>query len=194
MSASLVALIVIAKLGAAANAYYYVPWLIEGGLGFFIWNIGSSFLVEASENPEALRQYVRTTIRSMIVVLVPSMLVGVVFAPQILQIFGPSYAAHGTTLLRMMLLSLPATGVLVFYSSLSWLDKQVWWLAGLSLASSAAFFAVMFSLMGHFGILSVGIASLASAALQMILFLPGSIRRYRTLSSGGTREDGREAD
>jgi O-antigen/teichoic acid export membrane protein len=194
MSASLVTLIVIAKLGAAANAYYYVPWLIVSGLGFLVWNIGSSFLVEASHKPEALRQYAGTTIRAMTVVLVPSMVVGEVFAPEILKIFGPSYAVHGTTLLRMMLLSLPATSVVVFYSSLSWLDKQVWWLAGLSLASSATLFAVLFSLMGHFGILSVGIASLASSALEVILFLPGSIRRYRMLTGSDIGEDGRAAD
>jgi hypothetical protein len=68
------------------------------------------------------------TIRATINVLAPSLLIGEVFAPEILGVFGATYAQHGTTLLRMLMLSIPATAVTAFYSSFAWLDRRVWWL------------------------------------------------------------------
>jgi hypothetical protein len=46
-------------------------------------------------------------------------------------------------------------------------------------ADVVVFFGVMFSLIGHYGILSIGFGFLVSSALQGIFFLPISIRRYR---------------
>jgi hypothetical protein len=56
--------------------------------------------------------------------------------------------------------------------------------------SAVVFFTVMLSLIGHFGILSIGIASLVSSGLQGIFFLPISIRRYRlTTNTDRPRDD-----
>lgn len=184
LSTGLVVLIVIERLGPVAEAHYYVPAMISsGGVGVLLWNLVTSFLVEASSEPKELRQHANITIRATIIVLIPSISIGVAFAPEFLRIFGASYAATGTTLLRMLLLSLPGTAVEAFYYSLAWLDRRVWFLAGRSLAGNAIYFAVIFTLIGHFGILSVGIASLVWSGLQVIFFLPISIRRYQAIAS-----------
>jgi O-antigen/teichoic acid export membrane protein len=181
---SIVILIVIQRLGPEAEAYYYLPALISsGGVGVLLWNLLTSFLVEASAEPTEIRRHANVTIWAAIVVLVPSISIGVAFAPEILRIFGSSYAAHGTTLLRMLLLSLPGTAVSAFYYSLAWLDRRVWWLAGRDLVSAIVYFAILLALISRFGILSIGIASLASSLLQGIFFLPSSIRRYRMTAS-----------
>lgn len=181
ISTSLVALIVINRLGAVANAHYYLPALIASGPALLLWNLVTSFLVEASSEPEALRHHANVTIRATIVVLAPSLVIGEVFAPQILGVFGAAYAQHGTTLLRMLMLSIPATAVTAFYSAFAWLDRRVWWLAIREVVSSAVYFAVLFSLIGHLGILATGIGSLVSSGLQGAFFLPISIKRYRLI-------------
>src|ERR1035437_2190713 len=181
---SIVALVVFARLGPVAEAHFYLPALISsGGVGVLLWNLVTSFLVEASTDPKELRQHANVTIRAGIIVLIPSISIGVAFAPEFLRIFGASYAATGTTLLRMLLLSLPGTAVSAFYYSLAWLDRRVWFLAGRSLVGNAIYFAVIFTLIGHFGILSVGIASLVWSGLQVIFFLPISIRRCQAIAS-----------
>jgi O-antigen/teichoic acid export membrane protein len=182
-SANIVALIVISRLGAAQEAYYYLPALIaSGGVGILLYNLVTSFLVEASTDPKELREHARTTIRAAIVVLVPSITIGVAFAPFILRIFGPEYAIHGTTLLRMLLLSLPGTAVSAFYYSLAWLDRRVWWLATREFLSAGVYFVILLALIGHFGILAIGIASLVLSLLLTVLFGPISIRRYRAMT------------
>ena len=190
ISTSLVALIVIQRLGPVASAHYYLPALIASGPSLLLWNLVTSFLVEASSEPEALRHHANVTIRATITVLVPSLLIGEVFAPQILGIFGATYATHGATLLRMLMLSIPATAVTAFYSSFAWLDRHVWWLAVRELTASLVYFGMLFALIGHFGILATGIASLISSGLQGAFFLPISIRRYRQI---GKEASGRRA-
>lgn len=179
ISTSLVALIVIQRLGAVANAHYYLPAIIASGPALLLWGLVTSFLVEASAEPHLLRHHANTTIRAAVVVLIPSLLIGEAFAPQVLGVFGATYATHGTTLLRMLMLSLPATAITAFYSSFAWLDRRVFWLAARELASSIVFFAVLFIFIGHLHLLAVGIASLISSGLQGLFFLPVSIRRYR---------------
>jgi O-antigen/teichoic acid export membrane protein len=186
-SSSIVVLIVIQRLGPVVEAYYYLPALISsGGVGVLLWNLVTSFLVEASSSgPGELLKHMHDTIRAAIIVMVPSITIGVAFAPQILRIFGETYAVHGTTLLRLLLLALPGIAVTAFYSSIAWLDKRVWWLAGRELVSAAVYFAILLSLIGRYGILSIGIAGVVTSGLQGILFLPVSIRRYRAIARAG---------
>ena len=187
---SIVTLIVINRLGAVANAHYYVPAQIASGPALLLWSITRSFLVEAANEPHALRHHTNVTIMALTAVLTPTVAIGVIFAPEFLRIFGATYAEHGTTLLRMLLLALPGTVVTEFYSSFAWLDRHVWWMTLRMFVSAVVFFTVMLSLIGHFGILSIGIASLVSSGLQGIFFLPISIKRYRlTTNTDRPRDD-----
>jgi O-antigen/teichoic acid export membrane protein len=181
LSGSVVTLIVIDRLGAVASAHYYLPAQIAGGVAAALWSIDRSFLVEASSEPDALRRHARVALRAGLVVLTASVVLGEILAPEILGVFGRTYAADGTTLLRMFLLSLPGSAITVFYSSFAWIDKRVWILTIREIVSSVVYFAVIFLLIGHFGILAIGIASLVQSGLQGILFLPLIIRRYRRI-------------
>jgi hypothetical protein len=51
------------------------------------------------------------------------------------------------------------------------------------LADAMVFLSTTLLLMGHFGLLAVGIASLVTGALQAVRFLPGAIGRYRKVHS-----------
>jgi len=186
---SIVSLILIERIGAVANAHYYVPQIITTSLALINWSIVRSFLVEAASEPHALRHHSNVALAALSAVLVPSVVIGVIFAPQILDIFGSTYARSGSTLMRMLLLSLPGFAVTIFYSSYAWLDKTVWWMALREFLSLVIFLTVMLLLIGHFGILSVGIASLVSSGLQGAFFLPISIKRYRMTSNSAAPSD-----
>jgi hypothetical protein len=121
--------------------------------------------------------------------------IGVALAPEILRVFGASYAIHGTTLLRMLLLSLPGTAVSFFYSAFAWLDRRVWRLAVRDLVTAVIYFSIVLTLIDHFGILAIGIASLVTSGLQGIFFLPIAIKRYRATAPIAVREtDARGSD
>lgn len=175
---SIVTLIVIQRLGPIANAHYYLPSMIASSLGMFCWGIVRSFLVEASSEPGALRHHANSTIRALVIVLVPSILLGYIFAPTYLRIFGASYATQGTALMRMLLISLLGSAVMVFYSAFAWLDQRVWWMTVRNIVTSVIYLAVIYALIGHFGINAIGIATLVYSGMTLVVFLPISIRRY----------------
>jgi O-antigen/teichoic acid export membrane protein len=176
---SIVALIVIQRLGPVANAHYYIPSLISTGLALFNWSIVKSFIVEATHEPHQLRRHANTVVRASVTVIGSCVVVGVAFAPQFLRIFGASYAASGTTLLRMLLLSAPLSAITIFYTGFAWIDKRVWWLSIRELIGTGVYFLVLFTFLSRDGILAIGYASLASAGLQGLFFLPFSVHRYR---------------
>ncbi len=126
---SLISLIVIDRLGAVANAHFYVPTLIATGLSVVAMAIVRSFLVEASHEPHLLRKHAKSAMRALLVLLVPSVTIGYVFAPYYLRVFGADYSAGGTTLIRLLLLAIPGSTVMVFYSAFAWLDQRVWWMS-----------------------------------------------------------------
>jgi O-antigen/teichoic acid export membrane protein len=175
---SIVTLIVIQRLGPVANAHYYLPAMIATNLGLFCWGIVRSFLVEATSEPDELRRHANSTIRALLIVLFPSVLLGCIFAPTILRLFGGSYAAQGTALMRMLLISLVGSTVMVFYSTFAWLDQRVWWMTLRNVVSSVIYLVMVYLLIGHLGINAIGVATLVYSATTMAVFLPISIRRY----------------
>lgn len=180
---SIVTLIVIQRLGAVANAYYYLPTMITTSIGAFTWGIVRSFLVEASSEPHSLKRHADSALRGLAAVLLPCIVLGIIFAPYYLRVFGAGYASHGTSLMRMLLVSLLGTAVMVFYSTFAWLDKRVWWLTVRNVIFSAIYLVVIVLLIGRLGINAIGVAQLIYAGLTVAIFLPISIRRYRRIET-----------
>jgi O-antigen/teichoic acid export membrane protein len=179
LSNSIVTLVVVVRLGVVANARYYMPATIAFGAPLLIWSIYRSFLVEASAEPWAIRHHARVALWSSLAILVPTVVIGYILAPYILGIFGPTYATHGTALLRILLLSLPGATILAFYTSFAWLDRRLWQMTIREIASAAVFFILVFSLIGSHGIMAIGIATFVRSLIEGVLFLPLLIRRYR---------------
>jgi O-antigen/teichoic acid export membrane protein len=176
---SIVTLIVIQRVGPVANAHYYLPSMISTNLGLFCWGIVKSFLVEASADPGELRRHANSTIRALAVVVIPSIVLGCIFAPQLLRLFGNSYATQGSTLLRMLLISVLGSSVMAFYSTFAWLDQRVWWMTIRNVLSSIIYLVMIVLMIGHIGINAIGVATLIYSGTTLIIFLPISIRRYR---------------
>ncbi len=178
---AIVTLVVIERLGAVANAYYYLPSLITTSLGMVAWSIVRSFIVEASAEPASLRRHADQALRGLAVVLIPSIVLGVILAPYYLRVFGTRYAEHGTTLIRMLLVAMLGSAVMVYYSAFAWIDKRVWWLTLRNVVFSAIYLVVVFTLIKRLGIDAIGVASLVYAALSVAVFLPITVRRYRRI-------------
>lgn len=102
---TLPALIVLDLLDASQAAYFSLAWVIAYMLYLFSANMGSSLIVESVTDPERLARNCRRVMRHTGVLLLGCVLLLVAVAPQMLNVFGPEYARHGTVLLRLLLLS-----------------------------------------------------------------------------------------
>jgi O-antigen/teichoic acid export membrane protein len=180
-STSVVTLIVIAKLGAVANAHYYLAAQVAAAPTLFIWSISRLLVVEVSHEPSEQRRHLLQSAVAMGVVLVVGMGVGITFAHPILSIFGSAYASQGTTLLRLLLLALPGTVVASTYAALAWIDGRVWFLMIREAGSILVYLAIVLYLINHDGINSVGYAALVTSGVELVLFLPVTVQRIRAM-------------
>ena len=98
-------LIVLDRSGPAEAAYFSLAWVIAYVLFLFSANMGSSLVVESAADPARLARNCRCVLSHTGVLLAACTLVLSVAAPEILGVFGPDYAANGTGLLRLLLIS-----------------------------------------------------------------------------------------
>jgi O-antigen/teichoic acid export membrane protein len=102
---SLIPLVVINLAGAKANAYFTLSWQLAYMLYLVAANMGTALVIEAAADQSRLAAHWRSTVTHALTLLGPVSAVLVVTAPEILSVFGKSYAQHGTTLLRLLTLS-----------------------------------------------------------------------------------------
>lgn len=178
---SVASLIIIDKLGATDNAYYFIAAQVATGPALLADGLGRSFLVELSRQSGRARHHSRVAFGALATVILPSLAGGYFLAPWLLGLFGHEYAVHATTLMRLMLLSLPGSGVNVAFAVYAWYDQKVWQLALRQAIALMIFLGLLITLVSHVGILAVGWATLISTTTEAVFVLPSTIRRYLSL-------------
>ena len=99
---SVVPIVILDRLGASAAAYYYVAYQVASLAQSPIYAVQAMTLVEGSGSDIDLRDLVKRSIRLMLVVCLPVVLVVIVGAHWILLVFGTRYSVHGTSLLIVL--------------------------------------------------------------------------------------------
>ena len=98
-------LIVLDTLGPTQAAYFSLTWVIAYMLFLVSANMGSSLVVESATDPAQLTRNCKRVLTHTGVLLAAAVIILAAAAPEILRVFGPEYARHGTGLLRLLLLS-----------------------------------------------------------------------------------------
>jgi O-antigen/teichoic acid export membrane protein len=98
-------LIVLHQLGSTFSAYLYPPWVIAGILALLSMNMGVALTVEGAEDPAKTQANFRHALTNVARLLLPIVVVLLVAADFILELFGSGYASHGATLLRLLALA-----------------------------------------------------------------------------------------
>ena len=175
----LMPLIVVWRLGASELAYFTVPWLISAGITMLLWNVAGAFVVELTSTTGHSELLLRRSLMLWGGVVIGSLTVCTLGARPLLEIVGPRYAAHGVSLLRLIGLSAPFSGVIAFYCTLVWLDQRVWVLAGLVAASGAVQVLTTLVLLPHVGLAAAGWATLTAQGASAAVMAPLAVGRLR---------------
>jgi O-antigen/teichoic acid export membrane protein len=100
----LMPLVVTAVAGATTNAYWALAFTVAFPLYGVAMNFGTSLMLHATIERAALPALARKAAIQGARVLVPAVALLVLVAPLLLSLFGPGYADHGTTVLRLLAL------------------------------------------------------------------------------------------
>jgi O-antigen/teichoic acid export membrane protein len=101
----LLPLLVLARAGAGASAYYYLAFTAAYTLFLVTSNVGSALVAEAARDTDRLYELAARAVRNGLLIVVPAVAVGVLAAPFVLHLLGRDYARAATDLLRLVLLS-----------------------------------------------------------------------------------------
>jgi O-antigen/teichoic acid export membrane protein len=135
ISTTLLPLLVTSETSATDNAHFYLPWIVAYSLHLITNNLGTSLTVEGATDQAQLRSYSRRTLLQMGRLLLPLVALVVLAAPLILRVFGETYAAEGTTLLRVLTLTIVPYAIIVITMSAARVQGQtsiIAWMRGVA--------------------------------------------------------------
>ena len=98
----LLPLIVVVRLSAEENAYFYVAWLLGSAFFTVTASVGSALFAEGTNEPGELKRQTRSAARISAALLAPLMAIFFAAGGPILELFGSEYAENGETLLILL--------------------------------------------------------------------------------------------
>ena len=181
-------LIVLAELGGAQNAYYFLAWTITYSVYVLSANIGDALVAEASyDESEVDRHTLHSGLLSM-ATSVPIVVVAVVAAPWILQAFGPEYAQEASTVLRLLLLGAIPNVITRTYIGRLRAEKRMTAVVVFELTLSVSILLVGWLLLRLMGINGLGVTW-----LLMLTLAAGYVLAVESVWWWGPRLPGRPA-
>ncbi len=169
-------LVVLARLGDEANAFYSLSWAIAYNLMLVSANIGTAFIAEAANDPDRLAAQRSSATRQAVVLVVPAALVAVVLAPQLLSVVGGRYATEGVTVLRLLLLAgIAHIPVAIAMASLR-AQRRVGALVGVASLEVGLVGVISAVAIGPLGVAGVGLAWLVAESIVATALVA---RRFR---------------
>jgi O-antigen/teichoic acid export membrane protein len=189
LTAYLPPVFITAVLGPAANAVFFVPWLVGTVISGLLWNIASSFVVEATSDAARTGTHLRHATRLVLLVCVGSTVPLAAGAPWLLRILGEDYAAGGATTLRLIGLTVPFGCVILIYTVSLLMERRNWAIFRLNCFSAALWLPLSVLGMYRFGVSGVAGGILAADAIVALCLLPAAARRYRALANRSIDDD-----
>jgi O-antigen/teichoic acid export membrane protein len=176
--------LVAAVLGPEQSAYFYLPWLVGVSAVTLLWNVVTSFVVEASRDGGRGREHLNRMLGMVLGIVVPGTLVLSLAATPLMSLLGPEYASQGATPLRLIGLSLPFAAVVLLFSAFSAMEKRMWRLVLVQGSGAVVLFAGIWLGLPRFGIVAPAAALLLAQAVVALVLLPTLVRKYRETGAG----------
>ncbi len=178
-STTLLPIMVTNLAGPSANAYFYPPWAIVTALQLVALNMSTSLTVEATLDRGQLGAYSRRVLKQIARLVVPLVVVVLIGAPLILQVFGSAYAAEGTSLLRWLTLGVLPNILVALFISIARVQNHPGRIALVQALLSGLILSLSYLLLPVLGITGVGIGWLTSQTVVALALLPALLRRLR---------------
>jgi O-antigen/teichoic acid export membrane protein len=180
LGVTLLPILVVATLGAAENAYFYIPFTIVIAFDMMVLSIGTSIVAEAAYDEGLVREHLRTVVRRYGPLMLAGVLVLVVAAPLVLLPFGTDYAREGDTALRILAVAcIPRA--LIFLAGAVWrLQGHGRWLLGAEALMLVLLLGTVVPLADALELTGVALAWLGSATAAGLLAGLWLLRFLRT--------------
>ncbi|MBA7502786.1 hypothetical protein ES706_01380 [subsurface metagenome] len=162
-------LMVVNLLGAEQNAYFYIARAIASVLFMIPLAASFSLLAEGSHNEERLASDIKRSLRLILFLLIPAIIIIFFLGDKILLFFGAVYSENATRLLRILAISALPVSLNYIYFSIKRVEMKMKGVIGLSAFIAVATLALSHVLLPRMGIIGAGIAWLVSQAVVAVV-------------------------
>lgn len=165
---TLLPLLIVRLSGPAMNAYFSQVWLVATSLQLITVNMTLSLTVEGARAPERLGVLTGNVLRHALRLVGALAGITLLGAPLVLRAFGPSYAAEGTSLLRLLAVAAVAYAFIIVFIGVARVQRDIRGIVTVQAALAAISLSLSALLLPRFGLSGVGIAWLTSATTVAI--------------------------
>ena len=160
-------------------AYFSAAYLLSATLLIIPYLLALALFAERSGDPGLLHRHVRRTLPFGVALVGAIVLVVEVAAPIALRLFGPAYAANGTTALRIVILVGPAYVIKDHYVAICRAQHRMSHAAKIMAIGTIA--EVAGSMLGgvFWGLTGICAGWAVSASVEAMFLLPAVLRVYR---------------
>jgi O-antigen/teichoic acid export membrane protein len=184
--ALLLPVLVVGLVSAAANASFYIAWMISGLLVMIPVSLGTVLYPIGSREPERMTQGLRLTIAISFGAGLLANLVLLFAAPLILGVFGSTYADDGTTPLHILALGVFPLTFKTLYVSVHRVQQRI--AVALPIVWGGTFLELCGATIGAQlgGLNGVAIGWLVAVCIEGLVMSRDVLRALRPLSGGGS--------
>ena len=169
---TLLPVLVVALLGSRANAYFYIPYTIVGGLNLLFFAVSTSLVVEGALAEDRIRALARKILRRFVFILGPGVVVLIAGAPLILLPFGPGYVRESASALRILACGCVFYAATVLYEAIARLHGHGSRILLVEVAKAVLLIGGVAVLPSVLGLDGVALAWLVSVAVVAAAILP----------------------
>lgn len=161
----LLPVLVVARLSATDNAYFYVTWLLGGAFFTVTTAVGSALFAEGSHDLARLAEQTRVAIRVTAALIAPLIAIFLVAGRPILELFGADYAENGRSLLLLLTASAVPDAITGLYIARVRAEGRLPFPAAVSMGMAAITLAGAWFLLPEMGLEGAGVAFIAAHAI-----------------------------
>ncbi len=161
-------IMVVNLLGAEPNAYFYIAWTIGTTLPLIIGAVSTSLFAEGSYDEKTLGLNIWRSLKMTFVILVPVVILVIAIAPQLLHLFGSSFAANGSTIVRILAIAALPTIINFHYIQVNRVENKMKVLVGFTFISAVVSLGLAYLLLSTNGIIGAAIAWLVAQGIMSI--------------------------
>jgi len=175
----LLPIMVVVRLGATANAYFYITWMVGGAFFMVSPSVAAALFAEGARLGSDLRDVTAKAMRVIVMLLVPALAVMVVGGRLVLGLFGASYATAGYGLLVLLAASALPDAVSNIAVAIFRVTNRLGYSTILNLGILIGTLAAAWVLMPSLGIAGAGAAWLGAQVIGAIASLPAYLHIIR---------------
>ena len=162
-------LLVVNIQGAEQGAYFFVAWSIASVIFIAIDAIATSFFAVGSQSVDKTKSIAMRSLKIAYMILAPIVLIVVLFAPDLLALFGDGYSGNSSNLLILLTFCTIPMAFNEIYANTKRIKNEMKPLILYNMAMAVGILVLGTALMTHMGIVGVGAGLLLTSTVLTVI-------------------------